>query len=205
MFFYFFLFFSKMNTMQSEQYSFPNQSSNVNNLIMLKLNMSAEKQKNVIFRIFYYYFFFIINVLELIYCICLYIFEHPGLIKPVAGFFTLFVTNIFLFYDFLSPLINYVLDFLLGFELFSDFYYWVLENVNQVLGIVWRSFTFLRNVLLSVYLLVSDMSYVTLFLIKNTWKLIVFFISNLFDSFYMTICIVPDFFNTILHQAFSFI
>jgi hypothetical protein len=167
--------------------------------------MSVEKQKNVIFRIFYYYFFFIINVLELIYCIFLYIFEHPGLIKPVAGFFTLFVTNIFLFYDFLSPLINYVLDFLLTFEIFSDFYYWVLNNVNQVLGIVWRSFSFLKNVLLSLYLLLSDVCYVTLFLIKNTWKLIVFFISKSFDSFNMIICWVPELINSILHQAFSVI
>jgi hypothetical protein len=191
--------------MLSDQYSPSTHASNVNNLIMSKLNVTVEKEKNIIYRICYYYFLFLMNLLELFYRVILYIFEHLGLIKPVAGFFTLLITNIFLFYDFLSPIINYILDFLLGYEFFSDFYYWVLNNVNQVLGILWSSSTFLRNIWSSLKLLLNDIFYISIFFIKNTWKLIIFFISNAFDFFHLIICSLPDLFNLILNQVLSII
>ena len=187
--------------MLSDQCSPSTHASNVNNLIMLKLNMTVEKEKNIIYRIIYYYFWFLMNLLELFYRVILYIFEHPGLIKPVAGFFTLLITNIFLFYDFLSPIIDYVLDFLLGYEFFSEFYYWVLNNVNHVLGILWSSFTVLRNILLSLKLFLKDCFYISLFLIKNTWKLLMFLVSNASDFSYSIISSIPD----LLNQAIYYI
>jgi len=194
-----------MNSMDIDESRSQEFSSNFNNYIMLNMNMKKGREKNIIFCIFYYYFLFLINVFELFYRIVCYIFEHPALVKPVAGFFTLLGTNLFLFYDFLAPVLEYILNFLLEFDLFSDFYFWIINYMYQGLALLYNLITVIKNIWLSCSLLFYDIIYITFFVLKNTLNLLIFFISDSPDILLKVICHVWSCFNVILIQVLNFV
>jgi hypothetical protein len=146
--------------------SFQGSSVSTTNSITFNIDSvrKLENNKSTLYLFLYHYFYTLIYFTNGLFSLFYFFLDHPDFTKSFGGILIFISTNVFLFYDFLSPYFKYLLYFLpdVIIEFFNDFYVRIIQipiSFFNFVSIVYLSLKlFLRDGFTVFFLIIEIMS-----------------------------------------------